>query len=452
MVSRNIMIGAGVVVVLAVVYLFIIPSIFPTKPPAQCPPSCVYGCIEGTSTCKTPQQDKCVGINCSDKCIEGVRYYAGICDSASGECKYTNMICPFGCEDSKCKEPLKCPSNCTYGCKPNTTECIEMLVCPPTCSYGCRLGTDICNPPPVRGNILNGNFETGNYSNWRINGSAFGSRPSNISDALAIDYFRGVSNPNFEGKYWASSYLPTSDRGATGTLTSDSFIINKPYLEFLYVGQLSSQVYVNLVSDGVVIKHLEPDNPVPSFKRFCWDVSGYLNRSATIKVVDESIRNYIEVDDFILLEKPTVYCGEIYVDPYRGFSIKKPENWVEEPGENMTIFYGPTENNFTVNIVISSEEINSTANLELYVEDGEKLRQTLPNYTLISDTILPMGGITSHMLVYGYSYLGFDVRVKEAVLFNPTTTAAYTLVGTALESNFATYGPVFEATFQTFKP
>lgn len=452
MIDRKILIGVGgLIVFLVVVYLFIIPILQP-KTSVECPPSCLYGCIEGTSNCRSPPDDKCAGINCTDKCTEGVRYYAGVCESSTGRCKYTASICPFGCEDSKCKQPVVCPSNCTYGCKPNSTECVELVECPPVCKYGCRPGTNICNPPPLRGNILNGNFELGDYTNWKVDGNAFGSRPSNISDALITEYFRGISNPNYEGNYWASSYLPTTDRGAIGSLSSDSFIINKPYLEFLVIGQLSNQIYIDLVIDGKVVKHFEPDNPLPPFKKFCLDVSKYMNRSGVLKVVDASVRNYIEADDFILLDSPTVSCGEIYIDPFRGYSMKVPENWVIDSTENMTIMYGPRENNFTVNINIMSEEINSTANLEMYVEEGKSHLQLLPNYALISDTILVINGMPAHMLLYGYRYENFDLRVKRAILFNPTRTNAYVLTGTALETNFATYGSVFESSFQSFSP
>lgn len=51
-----------------------------------------------------PPEDKCKGVECPDKCENGVMYTFGSCDQGTGKCTYKEEQCLRGCEDStKCK-------------------------------------------------------------------------------------------------------------------------------------------------------------------------------------------------------------------------------------------------------------------------------------------------------------------------------------------------------------
>ncbi len=162
---------------------------------------------------------------------------------------------------------------------------------------------------PAKVPLQNGNFETGDYSHWTVTDTGFGSEPSDIITANVNHMYLDQPYYNYEGRYAASSYLPIRDAGARGTLTSDAFTISKPYLEFLATGMQNGQIYVELWVDGQPVKHLEPDNPTTSFRRYSWDVSQWLNKRGYLKIVDASAtrqHGYIEVDDFYLIDTPTV--------------------------------------------------------------------------------------------------------------------------------------------------
>ncbi|MEM3364166.1 MAG: hypothetical protein QXS93_01495 [Candidatus Micrarchaeia archaeon] len=52
-----------------------------------------------------PQKNKCIGIECPDKCENGVMYTEGVCDPGTGACTYKEEQCPQGCEDNtKCRQ------------------------------------------------------------------------------------------------------------------------------------------------------------------------------------------------------------------------------------------------------------------------------------------------------------------------------------------------------------
>jgi hypothetical protein len=157
--------------------------------------------------------------------------------------------------------------------------------------------------------IPNGDFESGTYEHWTVSGEGFGTAPSDMPQVNAQGMYIDTPYTEYQGSFAASSYLAQRDPGATGTLTSDAFLISRPYLEFLVTGMQNAQIYVELWVDGSPVKRLEPDNPNTRFARVSWNVTQWVGRMGSIKVFDGSIsrpRGYIEVDDFYLTNTPTV--------------------------------------------------------------------------------------------------------------------------------------------------
>ena len=238
--------------------------------PAGCPPTCRYGCVPGTAVCAEPN----------------------------------------------------CPPSCLYGCEPNTTVC-KQPVCPATCQYGCITGTSTCRTVVVNASMNNPDFETGTYAGWNVTGSGWGGAPTSGSLANSQHLYYSVPYSGWQGTYFASSYQ-IGGRGAVGTLQSAPFTLNKKYLEFLAIGQDDAQLCIGLkIEDETmykdctalgaspsVIRLFQPTlstvNPYSVFKRISWDVSAYRGKQATIEVIDNSVRSWIEVDDFRQTDTPTV--------------------------------------------------------------------------------------------------------------------------------------------------
>ena len=175
----------------------------------------------------------------------------------------------------------------------------------PTASY---TATPQPSPIPAKEYIPNGDFETGTYDPWTTEDEGFGRSPSDMDAANSGGLYLDTPYRDYHGRYAASSYLPTRDAGARGTLTSEEFTISKPYLEFLVCGMQNAQIYVELLVDGKAVKHLEPDNPTTQFQRVSWNVSRWQGKKARIRIVDGSAtkpRGYIEADDFYLTDIPT---------------------------------------------------------------------------------------------------------------------------------------------------
>ncbi len=240
------------------------PSVTPhaNQTPAGCPTTCRYGCVPGTTTCAEPG----------------------------------------------------CPPSCLYGCEVNTTVC-KQPVCPPSCLYGCITGTTTCKTVIANVSMVNPDFETGTYAGWNVTGSGWGSAPTSGSLANSQHLYYSVPYSGWQGTYFASSYQ-TGGRGAVGSLQSAPFTLDKKYLEFLAIGQDDAQLCVALkIEDETtyldcnalraspnVIRLFQPTlstvSPYSIFKRVSWDVSAYKGKQATIQVIDNSVRSWIEVDDF----------------------------------------------------------------------------------------------------------------------------------------------------------
>jgi len=415
-----------------------------------CPVTCRLGCLPDNVTCRNPS-DPCANVTCSDKCEDaGMLGTNGQCNSETGMCEYKKMSCIFGCFNDSCRPEPLCPVNCPFGCEPGTDICVSPT-CPSNCNYGCIPSTLQCNTIPPSSGIKNGDFEEG-YMGWNVSGIAFGSAPTSADFINSQKLYHNVPYSFYSGAYFASSYFPQMDKGAMGKLTSEPFFINKNYLEFLVVADYSGQIYVDLTVNGTVARHIEVDNSFPPFKKITWNVSEYRGQSGVINVVDLANRASIDVDDFMLVDTPSMQPGQAYIDSRRNFSIVPPRNWVvvqpNIPGE--VFFYGSRYNNFTAEIIVISERVNSNETLETYFAKGKTgFSLLLRNYSAISESDVTIGGLNAKQIDYTYTLFGMHLESREVFLVH--NRVGYKISGTAAESSFGRYLDEFSSSINSFR-
>ncbi|MCX6777031.1 MAG: DcrB-related protein [Candidatus Micrarchaeota archaeon] len=428
------------------------PFCSPSNNQTACPPECNLGCLPDNVTCISPPNDLCANVTCKDKCRDESKLDTnGECDPNMGNCVYRTNICPFGCENDSCRIAPTCQATCPFGCEPGTSVC-RIVICPANCKYGCVAGTIQCSPQPPSSGIKNGDFEDG-YAGWNATGNAFGSAPSDGDLANLQGLYLNVPYSGYSGSHFASSYLPNMDKGAMGTLKSEEFFINKDYLEFLVIGQLSDQIYVDLVVNNTVIHHLGPDNPFSPFRRIVWNVSDYQGKKGTINVVDVSNRNYIEVDDFRFVDTLPPNPGEPYVDEFRNFSIIAPLNWIIEEGsvQGEISIFGATEGNFTTQIIVLTDNAEANETTEIYFAKSKTgLGMLLQNYTEISENDTMIQNINAKQI--DYSYVSMNMKVRSRQVFFVHNKTRYSLTATAAEQAFDKYLKQFNDSINSFRP
>lgn len=168
----------------------------------------------------------------------------------------------------------------------------------------------------VTRNLLfeNSDFEYGDLTNWQTDsGDAFLYQPTLGDNVLA----RQRGNSKHAGKYWIGTYERYNERTGTkpgrvqgdrpmGTLTSIPFVIKSDKISFLIGGgRRITSLYAALVVDGQEILKTTGFNS-ENMRRVTWDVSRFKNRTAQIRIQDQSFQafGHINVDDFRYAEAP----------------------------------------------------------------------------------------------------------------------------------------------------
>ncbi|HEY1683257.1 MAG TPA: GH116 family glycosyl-hydrolase [Tepidisphaeraceae bacterium] len=152
----------------------------------------------------------------------------------------------------------------------------------------------------ARPSILFDNFESGNYSQWKVEGDAFGTRPAGVTE---IHHSMPVTGAN--GKFLVDSFRNGSDE-FKGRLTSKTFTINRRYISFLIGGgSRPGQECVNLLVDGKVIRTATGQN-TETLQPALWNVADIQGKTAQLEIVDDysSFWGHILVDDITFADIP----------------------------------------------------------------------------------------------------------------------------------------------------
>ncbi len=146
-------------------------------------------------------------------------------------------------------------------------------------------------------------FET-DFSGWTVKGDAFSLGPV----AGNADGQSGVSN--FVGKRLVNSF--NKGDATTGEITSQSFKIDEPYINF-YIGggQHPGKTGIKLIVNGEVVRS-ETGHNSEKLDVASWDVAEYQGKTAQLKIVDHvtSGWGHINVDQIVFSDKPALPVRE----------------------------------------------------------------------------------------------------------------------------------------------
>jgi fructan beta-fructosidase len=138
-----------------------------------------------------------------------------------------------------------------------------------------------CGP---RVDILIADFEGPSYGSWQVEGEAFGPGPAKgtLPDQMAVS--------GYEGEGLVNTYYHGD--GTTGTLHSESFEIERKYINFLIGGGKNpGETCMNLLIDERIVRTATGPNDRPGGSEELhwesWEVSEYIGRTAKIEIVDE---------------------------------------------------------------------------------------------------------------------------------------------------------------------
>lgn len=167
--------------------------------------------------------------------------------------------------------------------------------------------------------LLIADFEGENWGAWTATGTAFGPAPARGTLPGQMD----VSG--FVGKGLVNSYHGGDP--STGTLTSPSFKIERPFIRFFIGGgKDTGKTCMNLVIDGQVVRNVTGPNDKPggseALALASWDVTEFMGRTATIQIIDQATGGWghINVDQIIQTDRR---LPQMISDARREFRITK---------------------------------------------------------------------------------------------------------------------------------
>jgi fructan beta-fructosidase len=176
-----------------------------------------------------------------------------------------------------------------------------------------------------RADTLVADFEGDTYGDgWTATGTAFGKGPAKgtLPNQMLVTGYRG--------KGLVNSYL--GGDGATGTLTSPAFKIDRKYLNFLIGGGKHAKTCINLVIGGKVVRTATGPNDKPGGSEHlewdAWDVTDFAGKEARVEIVDNEKGGWghINIDHIVQSDKkftPERVVTEYPItEPYLHLAVK----------------------------------------------------------------------------------------------------------------------------------
>jgi hypothetical protein len=186
------------------------------------------------------------------------------------------------------------------------------------------LNTTTAPPTTIWKFVYNGDFGTGTYGGWKVNGTGFGPGPLNITAASTANELCYIGQPwsGYNGTFFATTYncgVSTSP----GSITSSPFIVSpkKAFLNFRIISPEDSFLYVEVLENNTpeIISHYNTYNTSidfnasSAFRNVSMDLSHISGKVLRIRVVasTSTSQHFIAVGDFALSAKPVEQPGVI---------------------------------------------------------------------------------------------------------------------------------------------
>jgi len=150
--------------------------------------------------------------------------------------------------------------------------------------------------------IIFADFEGTNYGVWKVTGDAFGRGPARgtLPGQMAVS--------GFQGKGLVNSF--NKGDGATGTLNSPDFTIERKFISFLIGGGgFAGKTCMNLLVGGKVVRTATGPNTDPGgseqLSASSWDVAEFIGKTARIEIVDQATGGWghINVDQIVFTDR-----------------------------------------------------------------------------------------------------------------------------------------------------
>ncbi len=190
------------------------------------------------------------------------------------------------------------------------------------------------------------NFDGDDYGDWKVEGTAFGQAPARgtLPGQMNVSGFKGAGLVN--------SFVGGDD--STGRLTSPSFEICRPYINFLIGGGGHPGLSFELLVDGKVVRSAAGPNVQPGGSEALdwstWDVSEFQGCRGVLRVVDDAKGGWghINVDEITLSAKKRAgisFAREMKVTarylllPIKSSGEQEPWVRIEVDGETVREFF-----------------------------------------------------------------------------------------------------------------
>ena len=177
--------------------------------------------------------------------------------------------------------------------------------------------------------------------NWTKDGKAFDNQPTYGDNPSKR---RPNQTSNRRGDYWIGTYenrsTPESPAGAiqgegpTGSLTSPEFLVDGGVVSFLIGGgcdknttDTNSSERVELIVNNTVVRQYVTKSCAKRMRRYSWNVSEFTNKTAQLKLVDQSTKRWghINFDDFLVHYD---HCKGVYHSVFIQYVRNLVQKWL----------------------------------------------------------------------------------------------------------------------------
>ncbi len=171
----------------------------------------------------------------------------------------------------------------------------------------------------IYSSVYNGNFSTGEYNGWTINGTGFGKAPMNITEADLEGCYQTAPWLGYSGNFFATTFN-CGLSNSPGNITSSPFMVNEPFLNFKIISPEDENLYVEVLYNNTpyAIAHYNTYNgslytgTAPyTFRNASIPLLTLANKPVQVRVVASTLKhhNYIAVTDFHLSKVPNESPG-----------------------------------------------------------------------------------------------------------------------------------------------